>query len=58
MMAEAAFPFLRASTVGDACMVWGNLAFLFNLAVLLVRLARVSVSAAWAVSVKNAEVVS
>ena len=52
------FPFLRASTVGDACMVWGNLAFLFNLAVLLVRLARVSVSTAWAGSVKTAEVVS
>jgi hypothetical protein len=36
----------------------GNFVFLLNLVVLLVRLARVSVSAAWTVSVKNAEVVS
>jgi len=39
-------------------MAWGNLVFLFNLGVLLVRLARVSVSAAWTDSVKTAEVVS
>ena len=50
--------FLRVSTTGDLLMILGNFIFLLNLAVLLVRLARVSVSAAWAVSVKNAEVVS
>lgn len=51
-------PFLRISTTGDLLIAVGNLIFLLNLLVLLIRAGRTSATAAIALNTKTAEVMS